>query len=410
MASGTNISERIANIMESKAKISARLVDLGVALETDNLATIATKIEENITNQGAVSATVVEGQTYTIPKGYHNGSGTVTGLTDTTGEAEKYKLQSKEITPTKNEINVTPDSGYYGLSDVTVNPIPSAYQDVSSVTTGASDVLSGKVFVAKDGTVTTGTMPNNGAVSQTLTPINTAYSVPKGYHNGAGIIGISIEEKTATPTKETQNVTPSVGKVISKVTINPIPQQFVDVSTTTAKPENILVGTFAGINAGTENEPDYKVIEGTMPSNTRQSVILNFLASGSNTYQIPKGYHTGEGSVSITPQDKTVTPTKLSQTVKADSNFVLKTVTVNPIPNEYITTNDATATAENILDGETAYIKGVKVEGTMVNNGAFKGTMTGLTASSSVFEIPTGYHNGSTISLTSDIEDLLAQI
>lgn len=196
MAAGTNISERIANIIDSKGRINARLVTLGVALETDDLSTMATKIEENITNQGAVSATVVEGQTYTIPKGYHNGSGTVTGLSDTAGDSEKYKLQSKTITPTKSEINVTPDSGYYGLSDVTVNPIPTAFQDVSSVTASAADVLTGKIFVTKDGVSTAGTMANNGAVAATITGLTegtSTYTIPKGYHNGSGTVSLTSD-------------------------------------------------------------------------------------------------------------------------------------------------------------------------------------------------------------------------
>ena len=156
----TNIATEITRIQNDRNTIRTKLVELGMAESTANLDALATAIS-GITNQGAVSATVQEGDTYTIPAGYHNGSGTVSGVAG----GGNYKLQSKTVAPTKAQQAITPDSGYYGLSDVTVSQIPDAYQDVSSVTAGAADTLTGKVLVTADGKVTTGTMPNNGAVS-----------------------------------------------------------------------------------------------------------------------------------------------------------------------------------------------------------------------------------------------------
>ena len=293
-----SIATEISRIQSNKTTIRAKLVELGMATNTDNLDKLAAAIE-SLVNQGAVSVTVTEGKTYTIPAGYHNGSGTVTAISDAEGDAEMYRLQSKNATPTKTQQSITPDSGYYGLSDVTVAPIPDAYQDVTSVTAVAAEVLTGKIIVAADGAIITGTMTNNGAVEKTLDVTTITYTIPKGYHSGTGTVKIALETKTVTPTKSAQDITPTTGKVLSKVTVAAIPDNYVD-------------------------------------------------------------------------------------------------------------TSDADAVAANILDNKTAYVKGSKVEGTMPNNGDTSGSIDGITTTS--LTIPAGYTSGGTVTLTSDIEDALAAI
>ena len=188
-----SIASNIASIEASRNTIRNKLVELGMAQSSDKLSKLATAVE-GITNQGAVSAKVKEGDTYTIPKGYHNGSGTVSGIAG----GGSYNLQSKSVTPTRSQQNVTPDSGYFGLSDVTVAPIPEAYQDTSSVTAGAGDVLAGKVFVAKDGTVTAGEMVNNGAVNGSIDGMtSSSYTIPKGYHSGTGKVNLTSDIENA---------------------------------------------------------------------------------------------------------------------------------------------------------------------------------------------------------------------
>lgn len=281
----------ITRLTSARNTIRNKMVSLGLGTSTDLLDDLADEID-GIVNQGAVSATVQEGDTYSIPAGYHNGSGTVSGV----GGGGNYTLQAKSVTPTKSQQSITADSGYYGLSGVTVAAIPEAYQDVSSVTAAAGDVLATKVIVTANGTVTTGTMANNGAVSKTLdaTTNNQSYTVPVGYHNGSGTVSIVLEEKSATPSGSSQNITPTSGKVLSKVTVAAIPAKYADTTGDDAVAANVLYGKKAhSISSGSA-----VAITGSMPNNGAVSATFDGLVTTS--YTVPAGYHNGSGTVSLT--------------------------------------------------------------------------------------------------------------
>ena len=283
-----SISTELSRIQTNRNTIRAKLVELGMATSMDKLDALASAIE-GIVNRGAVSVEILEGTTYTIPAGYHNGSGVVKAITDTEGETDKYKTQSKTVTPTKKQQSVTPDVGYYALSSVTVGAIPNAYQDVSSVNAVAGEVLTGKIYVTADGTVTTGTMPNNGAVNKTLDVTTISYTIPKGYHSGTGKVQIVLETKTVTPTKSVQDITPTAGKVLSKVTVAAIPDNYIDTSDADAVAANILADKTAYVKGAK--------VEGTMPNNGATGGSIDGLTTTS--YTIPSGYTSG-GTVNLT--------------------------------------------------------------------------------------------------------------
>ena len=388
----SNIATQITRITNDRNTIRNKMIDFGLAEPTANLDALAAAID-GIVNQGAVSAEVQEGDTYTIPKGYHNGSGTVSGVAG----GGNYKLQSKSITPTKSQQNVTPDSGFFGLSDVTVAAIPAAYQDVSSVTAVAGDVLANKIIVTADGSVTTGTMPNNGAVSQKLDTATTSYAVPAGYHNGSGTVSITTETKSATPSKEQQTVTPTEGSVLSSVTVKAIPAEYADTSDATATAAQILTGQTAYV--------DGEKVTGTMPNNSPAATVLD---TETSSYTIPAGYHDGTGSVSLSLETKSATPAKAQQTIEPSEGKVLSSVTVEAIPAQYVDTSSGTAVAGDILTGKIAFVNGVAVTGSMPNNGTTNLTIDGMQATS--VSVPAGYTTGGTVSLTSSIEEALAAI
>lgn len=369
-----SVQTEIARIQTARNTLRTKAVALGVGLSTDNLTQLATKYDD-IIDRGTPNAEVQEGQSYTIEAGYYHG-GSVTGVAG----GGNYNLQAKSITPIKSEQTIGSDAGYYGLSSVTVGAIPDAYQDVSSVTATAADVLSPAVFVKANGDITAGTMANNGAVSKTLNTTTKSYTIPAGYHNGSGKVSLTTETKTATPTESTQTITPTSGKVLSSVTVNPIPSKYGDASGATVTASHILSGDTAIGYSSADSKA--VAITGTMPNNTGWVTDVTSSIHPTKTglfVPIPDGYHSS--SRIDLPSISDLTP---------------------------IDANKTAATAAQMLTGYQGWVSGAKVSGTMANNGATGTILDGLTTTS--YTIPAGYTTGGTVTIDSSIEDVLAAI
>lgn len=373
----------ITRLQNARNKLRTWEVGLGIATSIDKLDELATKAAA-IKNQGAIDASVQEGESYTIPAGYHNGSGTVKGVAG----GGNYSLQTKSVTPTKGQQSVVPDQGYYGLSAVTVNAIPENYQDVSAVTVEEGDVRANKTFIKADGSTAAGTLADNGAVTKILdaSTDNQSYTVPAGIHNGKGTVSIVLETKSATPTKKAQDITPTAGKVLSKVSVAAIPDKYQDISGVTAAAGDVLTGkNIVGA--------DGSVIEGAMADNGAVEKVLD-VTTGNQSYTVPAGYHNGEGTVSIVVESKAATPSKAEQVISATKGKVLDKVTVAAIPAVYQDVTKVTAAAGDVLAGKKIVsADGTVVDGTMADNGAVTKVLD-ATADNQSAAIAGGYHNG----------------
>lgn len=168
-----------------------------------------------------------------------------------------------------------------------------------------------------------------------------------------------------------------------------------NTSDATAVASNILYPKTAYIATGK--------VTGSMPDN---SAVSQTLDTATTSYTIPQGYHNGTGSVSVTTQTKSATPSGSSQTISADSGKVLSSVSVEAVTknsgigqtlyNEGVAdTKVGTAGAAQVLSGYTfTNVSSVGAQGSMPNRGAWTTSVTPSSASQTVV-IPEGYHNGS---------------
>ena len=272
----------------------------------------------------------------------------------------------------------------------------------------AEDVASGKTFTSSAGLKVTGSMADNGAVTKTLDSSTTSYTVPAGYHNGSGKVNISTEMKTVTPTTGSQTVTPSSGKVLSKVTVNAIPSQYVDTSDATAAADDIAKGKTAYVN-GIKVTGSIKEVPSIVkydPVVAETLVVSDSSGSASNPGKdgvyigLTSHIEESDGKNIVSPGttlEQVVDPAEFGNATAADvvsgktftSAAGLKVTGTHECTGG-IDTSDATATAGDILSGKTAYVNGSKVTGSIAAKSA-----SDITASGKTVTVPAGYYASS---------------
>lgn len=199
-----SISSEITRISGNVADAMAAIADKGVTVPagstSDDLADLIAQIQ-----QGGGGMSVVETQ--------DSHGGTIVTIT-----GEEVKLQSKTATPTTSSQAIQPDSGFTGLSQVTVNAMPSGTAGTPTATKGT--VSNHSVTVTPSVTNTTGyitgstktgtavTVSASELVSgnKEITANGTNIDVSTYSTVSVAVSGVNIDTKTATATASTYPV------------------------------------------------------------------------------------------------------------------------------------------------------------------------------------------------------------
>ena len=393
-----------ATPLDPASEVTAGTSDVDVTPSTGKIGLTSVTVHPTPTE----TKTITGNGTFTPSLGKYFSSVTV-NVTEAKPEQEKSVNLS-----TMDPVEVTPNAGYT-LSKVTVTPIPPLANTADGTATSA-EILEGYIAYA-DGAKVTGALKKQ---SKSVTPTTTAQTVTPDAGNllsSVSVAAIKTETGTATPDTVKQVITPDEGKYFTSVTVNPTPldaAQTVTAGTTaqTIKPSTGNIGLSSvtvnptpsqtkSATPTTEEQmisPDSgKLLSSVTVAATPLDATRTVTAGTAATTVTPTEGNIGIASITVNPTPsaaKAATPTKSSQVISPDAGKLLSSVTVNPIPDQYIvpsgtktitangTTDvtsfasvsvnvpapdlsDATATAATMLSGYTAYTGAGLITGTI---------------------------------------------
>lgn len=255
MANGLKVLLKNANVIN--AKVLLPKVDFSEdTIEPSHVLAGDTYHDENGKNVGTMPINESEAvvfssasDTYRIAEGYHDGTGTVS-IERQDGLIPGKILEDTTILGVKGNIPIrsAENVSFQTLSD-TYTISRGYYNNGGTIRIAPNpQLVPGNLLEGVSVLGVEGSIPINTSTTTILDTADARLSIPQGYHDGNGVVRIA---------------------------------HFVDLA-----PENMLEGT------------SVLGVEGNIPINEAESITL---ATVDDEYEIPEGYHNGNGKVSIAP-------------------------------------------------------------------------------------------------------------
>ena len=358
-------------------------------------------------------------------------------------------LQSKSVDPSESEIVVEPDSGYDGLSDVTVGAISSSYVgsgitrrgsgDLSasgatvSVPSGYYESSASKAVASGSATTPATTITANPSISvgsdgkitatvsksQNVTPTVSAGYVSSGTAGAIGVTGSATSQlstqagTTISPTESEQTAVASGKYTTGAVKVGAISSTYVGSGITSRSSSDLSAsGATVSVPAGYYSSAASKAISnGSVSASATKGTVSNHQMSVTPTATVGTAGYLATGSTSGTAV--TVSASELcSGTKSISSNGTgidvvgyakvdvsvgggapsLQTKTKNYTPSESQQTE--TVTADSGYDGLSSVgITVGAISSTYVGSGITRRSSTDLSASGATVSVPSGYYS-----------------
>lgn len=273
-----------------------------------------------------------------------------------------------EFTPTESEQTIGTE-GKVVLTDLTVDAIPPEYivpsGNYAISAGGTHDVAAYASASVPSGIVHMKTP----SIDKTYGEIRSKATIDAGYHTGGNYTGSALildkqAGTTITPTESEQVAVAQYRWTTGAVKVAAIPSQYI-----------VPTGEYTISAGGTYDVTEYA--SASVPSANMGAASSSRTKDGTQLYttvswpSFTAGYLASHNPVSTSQilQDETVTPTESAQTVAPTSiNHYLESVTVNPIPSQYIVPSGTYTVTSSGTHDVTAYASASVAASTPTNS------------------------------------------